>query len=298
MAASSHRSLSVGARLRARDPVGDVWITWPAGRGTSFAAKASASAGATGRSDPPKLRGAAPLDRASHATIAFLESDRPDRPRAGDAYGDGRVVSAVARPASAPPRLRSSWAPGSRASRYPRNHKSRTRPVGRARPKIRQSRVRSVRARASPDRCYSASTRRVERWELLLTTEASRDPGGNTVSGSPLESFLRDRLYGTVPIRGIMGTLGLCPLGLRCTALLARSARRGAHKQSRARDAKFPRKGTCAGWQEPCYRASRLCSGQLEAHGMPSQRVIAGSSGASMRRPGGCSAAGCFAPPT
>jgi hypothetical protein len=35
--------------------------------------------------------------------------------------------------------------------------------------------------------------------------------------------------------RAIMGTLGLCPLGLRCTAPLVRSARRGAHKQSRAR---------------------------------------------------------------
>ena len=36
----------------------------------------------------PKLSGASPPNRASCATIAFLESDRPDVPRAGDAYGD------------------------------------------------------------------------------------------------------------------------------------------------------------------------------------------------------------------
>ena len=51
------------------------------------------------------------------------------------------------------------------------------------------------------------------------------------------------RLYGNVPIRAIMGPLGLCPLGLRCTAPLVRCARRGAHKQSRARDARLPREG-------------------------------------------------------
>jgi hypothetical protein len=37
---------------------------------------------------PPKLSGAAPPNRASRATIAFLESDRPNAPQAGDAYGD------------------------------------------------------------------------------------------------------------------------------------------------------------------------------------------------------------------
>ena len=40
----------------------------------------------------PKLSSAAPPNRASRATIAFLESDRPDRPRAGDAYGDVPIV--------------------------------------------------------------------------------------------------------------------------------------------------------------------------------------------------------------
>jgi hypothetical protein len=70
-----------------------------------------------------------------------------------------------------------------------------------------------------------------ERWELLLTTEASRDPGGNVVSGSPLESFLRDRPYGNVPIRAIMGTLGLCPLELRCTVLLVDPRVEGPHNQ-------------------------------------------------------------------
>jgi Bacteriocin-protection, YdeI or OmpD-Associated len=40
-----------------------------------------------------------------------------------------------------------------------------------------------------------------------------------------------------------MGTLGLCPLGLRCTALLVRCVRGGAHNQRRAlRDARLPRK--------------------------------------------------------
>jgi hypothetical protein len=37
------------------------------------------------RSLSPKLSGASPPNRASRATIAFLESDRPDAPRAGDA---------------------------------------------------------------------------------------------------------------------------------------------------------------------------------------------------------------------
>jgi hypothetical protein len=40
-----------------------------------------------------------------------------------------------------------------------------------------------------------------------------------------------------------MGTLGLCPLGLRCTAPLVRFARRGAHKQSRVGHARLPRIG-------------------------------------------------------
>jgi hypothetical protein len=40
----------------------------------------------------PKLSGAAPPNRASRATIAFLQSDRPDATRAGDAYGDIAIV--------------------------------------------------------------------------------------------------------------------------------------------------------------------------------------------------------------
>ena len=40
----------------------------------------------------PELSDAAPPNRASRATIAFLESDRPDAPRAGDAYGDASIV--------------------------------------------------------------------------------------------------------------------------------------------------------------------------------------------------------------
>jgi hypothetical protein len=71
--------------------------------------------------------------------------------------------------------------------------------------------------------------------DRFFRTAASRDLCGNEVSGSRLGSSRRGRLYGNVPIRAIMGTLGLCPLGLRCTAPLVRSARRGAHKQSRAR---------------------------------------------------------------
>jgi hypothetical protein len=51
-----------------------------------------------GRSDSPKLSGAAPPNRASRATIALLESDRPDAPRASDAYGDVALVALVGRP--------------------------------------------------------------------------------------------------------------------------------------------------------------------------------------------------------
>jgi hypothetical protein len=40
----------------------------------------------------PKLSGAVPPNRASRATFAFLESNRPDAPRAGDAYGDEAFV--------------------------------------------------------------------------------------------------------------------------------------------------------------------------------------------------------------
>jgi hypothetical protein len=49
----------------------------------------------------PELSDAPPPNRASRATIAFLESDRPDAPRAGDAYGDiwiarvGPVITAA-----------------------------------------------------------------------------------------------------------------------------------------------------------------------------------------------------------
>ena len=46
-------------------------------------------------------------NQTSHATaIAFQPRDRPNEPRARDAYGDGRVVSAMTRRASAPPRTR------------------------------------------------------------------------------------------------------------------------------------------------------------------------------------------------
>src|SRR5438309_8585073 len=51
-------------------------------------------------SGSPKLSGAAPPNRASRATIAFLESDRPGAPRAGDAYGD------IPRPRQGRPRRR------------------------------------------------------------------------------------------------------------------------------------------------------------------------------------------------
>ena len=56
----------------------------------------------------PKLSGAAPTNHASHTTIAFLESDRADAPRAGDAYGDDPAapavpMSAVADEGSLPP---------------------------------------------------------------------------------------------------------------------------------------------------------------------------------------------------
>jgi hypothetical protein len=42
--------------------------------------------------DSPQLSGAAPPNRASRATIAFQESDRPGAPRAGDACGDQAIA--------------------------------------------------------------------------------------------------------------------------------------------------------------------------------------------------------------
>jgi hypothetical protein len=39
-----------------------------------------------------QLSDAAPANRARRATIAFLESDRPDPHRAGDAFGDESIA--------------------------------------------------------------------------------------------------------------------------------------------------------------------------------------------------------------
>ncbi len=60
-------------------------------------------------------------------------------------------------------------------------------------------------------------------------------------SAAPQPSFRSRPPYGNVAKRAIMGTRGLRPLGSRCTAPLVRSARRGTHKQSRARGARLPR---------------------------------------------------------
>jgi hypothetical protein len=48
------------------------------------------------RSHSPKRSSAGQQDTATRATIAFLESDRPDAPRAGDGYGDQAQVGAGA----------------------------------------------------------------------------------------------------------------------------------------------------------------------------------------------------------
>jgi hypothetical protein len=40
----------------------------------------------------PKLMGAGPQNHPSRATIAFLESDRPDGSGAGDPYGDAAIA--------------------------------------------------------------------------------------------------------------------------------------------------------------------------------------------------------------
>ncbi len=64
----------------------------------------------------PKLTGAAPPNRASRATIAFLESDRPDAPRADDSYGDigtarrpgGRAIGPPRKDSPGPERPRAS----------------------------------------------------------------------------------------------------------------------------------------------------------------------------------------------
>ena len=50
--------------------------------------RTSLTVGSCSLPSSPKLSGAAPPNHASRATIAFLESDRPGAPRAGDAYGD------------------------------------------------------------------------------------------------------------------------------------------------------------------------------------------------------------------
>ena len=71
----------------------------------------------------------------------------------------------------------------------------------------------------------------------------TRCRGDERGRGSPPESSRPSRLYGNSAIRAIMGTPGLCPIGLRCAAPVVRFARRGAHKQSRTRDARLPRKG-------------------------------------------------------
>ena len=42
----------------------------------------------------PKLSSAPPPNRATRATIAFPESDRPDRPRAGDAFATHSALRA------------------------------------------------------------------------------------------------------------------------------------------------------------------------------------------------------------
>jgi len=59
-----------------------------------FATPVPAKDGAAALVLSPKLSGAAAPNRASRATIAFLESDRPDAPRAGDAYGDLPIAPA------------------------------------------------------------------------------------------------------------------------------------------------------------------------------------------------------------
>jgi hypothetical protein len=48
------------------------------------------------------------------------------------------------------------------------------------------------------------------------TTEASRGPGGSAGIAAAPVSCRSGRPHGDVPIRGIMGTLGLCPRGLGC----------------------------------------------------------------------------------
>jgi hypothetical protein len=58
-----------------------------------------------------------------------------------------------------------------------------------------------------------AGSRSVDR---CSTTAASRGLCGTEVSEFRLGSCLRGRLYGNVRIKAIMGTLGLCHLGLRC----------------------------------------------------------------------------------
>lgn len=52
--------------------------------------------------------------------------------------------------------------------------------------------------------------------DCRVMTAASRGLGGSAGSGAGLASCPTGRLYGNVPIRAIMGTLGLCPLGLKC----------------------------------------------------------------------------------
>jgi hypothetical protein len=79
-ARSSKRCAKVGEGLR---PLGDDWL---GPRAVSKPRK---------RPDQPlslKLSGAVLRNRAAGATSAFLESDRPDGPRADDAYGDAGVV--------------------------------------------------------------------------------------------------------------------------------------------------------------------------------------------------------------
>jgi hypothetical protein len=54
--------------------------------------KTIASTPSAGLLPSPKLGGVASPNRASRATIAFLESNRPDAPGPGDAYGDEAIA--------------------------------------------------------------------------------------------------------------------------------------------------------------------------------------------------------------
>ena len=88
----SARRSSSGRRRRRDVCSGPRGAAWASGQPAQRFSEATAIGGNGALVLPPKLSSADRANRATHATVAFLESDRPDGPRPGDPYGDDTIV--------------------------------------------------------------------------------------------------------------------------------------------------------------------------------------------------------------